>query len=339
MESQRDDFSLSGPHHITCVDWTDVYHRRSVAASLVQGVYILERDRQTNRQGPQALASPWWDFFNFELFQLLVDTEDNSIFGAIYKFKFPENGNGSPNYVIAFRGTIAKGDSVTRDLKLNLQIIQHALHQTPAVQIAMRAVQEIIALEKDDAIWLAGHSLGAAMAMLVGKNMAKSNTFLESYLFNPPFFSAPIERIQSPNVKHGIRFASSLLTAGLAVALRNKQQMGQSSEDPFTGLAAWVPFLFVHPDDHICSEYIGYFEHRCKMEEFGVGAIERLATQHSLGGLVLSAMGRETESLHLIPSAHLNVNLCRYEYFVEAHGIHQWWSKDLQLQSKVYKYQ
>uniref|UniRef100_A0A7N0SVS2 Uncharacterized protein n=1 Tax=Kalanchoe fedtschenkoi TaxID=63787 RepID=A0A7N0SVS2_KALFE len=162
MESERDNFSLSGPHHITCVDWTNIHHRRSVAASLVQGVYILERDRQTNRQGPQALASPWWDFFNFELLQLLVDTEDNSIFGAIYKFKFPESvensGNGSPNYVIAFRGTIPKGDSVTRDLKLNLQIIQHGLHQTSPFQISMRAVQDIVALAKNDSIWLAGHS-------------------------------------------------------------------------------------------------------------------------------------------------------------------------------------
>ncbi|KAF9598443.1 hypothetical protein IFM89_027876 [Coptis chinensis] len=33
------------------------YHRRSLAASLVQGVYVLERDRQENRQGPHALAS------------------------------------------------------------------------------------------------------------------------------------------------------------------------------------------------------------------------------------------------------------------------------------------
>lgn len=318
-----------------------MHHRRSVAASLVQGVYILERDRQTNRQGSQALASPWWDFFNFELLQLIVDTEDSSIFGAVYKFKFPETESSNPFYVIAFRGTIPKGDSVTRDLKLNLQIIQHALHQTSSVQIAMQSVKDIVDLAKDDTIWLAGHSLGAAMAILVGKKMAKTGTFLESYLFNPPFFSAPIERIQNQKVKHGIRFASSLLTAGLAVAMRNKQQTttSQPNEDQFTSLAAWVPNLFVHPDDHICSEYIGYFEHRNKMEEYGVGAIERLATQHSLGGLVLSAMGRETESLHLIPSAQLTVNMCRYEYFVEAHGIHQWWKEDLKLQAKVYKYQ
>ncbi|KAF9613655.1 hypothetical protein IFM89_009543 [Coptis chinensis] len=37
--------------------WENAHHRRSVAASLVQGVYVLERDRLENRQGPHALAS------------------------------------------------------------------------------------------------------------------------------------------------------------------------------------------------------------------------------------------------------------------------------------------
>ncbi|MFS7981672.1 hypothetical protein Hanom_Chr10g00953741 [Helianthus anomalus] len=36
---------------------------------LVQGVYILERDRQENRQASEALAPPWWkwNFFQFDL--------------------------------------------------------------------------------------------------------------------------------------------------------------------------------------------------------------------------------------------------------------------------------
>ncbi|KAF9594123.1 hypothetical protein IFM89_027900 [Coptis chinensis] len=37
--------------------WENAHHRRFVAASLVQGVYVLERDRLENRQGPHALAS------------------------------------------------------------------------------------------------------------------------------------------------------------------------------------------------------------------------------------------------------------------------------------------
>ncbi|KAK4843162.1 hypothetical protein QYF36_004771 [Acer negundo] len=81
--------------------------RRSVAASLVQGVYVVERDRQQNRKGSQALASPWWEFFNFQMLGQLKDNVDSSIFVAVYKFKPPASHSnlatvGCPCYVIAF---------------------------------------------------------------------------------------------------------------------------------------------------------------------------------------------------------------------------------------------
>ncbi|CAB4280171.1 unnamed protein product [Prunus armeniaca] len=50
-------------------------HQRSVAACLVQGVYVVERDRQEEREGPQALAPPWWEFFHFKLLRKLVDDD------------------------------------------------------------------------------------------------------------------------------------------------------------------------------------------------------------------------------------------------------------------------
>ena len=46
------------------------------------------------------------------------------------------------------------------------------------------------------------------------------------------------------------------------------------------------------------------------MEEIGAGGIERLATQNTIGGLLMHAMGKESEPpLHLIPFASLTVNL------------------------------
>ncbi|GMP96683.1 hypothetical protein CsSME_00045215 [Camellia sinensis var. sinensis] len=318
-------------------------HRRSIAACLVQGVYILERDRQENRQGPEALAPPWWEFFHFRLHSQLVDDADHSIFGAIYEFKPASDCshlliNGTPLYVIAFRGTLTKGDAFLRDLQLDIHIIRNGLHHTSRFEIAMRAVRNTVAAFGNSNILLAGHSLGAAMAMLAGKTMAKTGIFLEAFLFNSPFLSAPIERIKDKKVKQGIRIASSFIAAGFTVALKARQRRNLS-EDPFMALSAWVPCLFVHPDDHICSEYIGYFEHRKKMEEIGAGVVERLATQNSLGGLVMSAMGKESEEpLHLIPSANLVVNLFPAQDMKQAHGIHQWWRPDLNLQSKVYSY-
>ena len=314
-----------------------------MAASLVQGVKILERDRQEKRQGPQALAPPWWEFFQFQMVRQLVDDVDSSIFGAIYEFKPPTSPSSfstceNPHYVIAFRGTIMKRHSVLRDLKLDLRIVLNSLHQTSCFEIAMQAVRNMVAANQDKNIWLSGHSLGSSIAMLAGKNMAKTGIFLEAFLFNPPFFSAPIERIKDKKVKEGLRIASSVMTAGLAVAIKGTHQRNRF-EDPFVYLSTWSPSLFVNPADHICSEYIGYFEHREKMKDIGAGGIERLATQNSILGLFKTAMGKESEPpLHLIPSAALTINSNRSPDSIRPHGIHQWWGPDSHFKFKLYRY-
>nr|GMD01575.1 GDSL esterase/lipase At4g10955-like [Ipomoea batatas] len=351
MTSEREVFDISGPLHLTTVDWNNVEHRRSVAACLVQGVYILERDRQEKREGDGALAPPWWKSFHFKIYRELVDAVDSSIFGVVYEFT-PLEGNSDnvtnkhprPRYVIAFRGTLTKGDAFSQDLELDIRIIKNDLHLSSRFETAIQAVQNTVSTLGSSNIWLTGHSLGSAMAMLAGKHLAKTCVFLDAFLFNQPFFSAPIESITDKKVKHGIRVATSVITAGLAFAATmkkgNNNNNNNQSGDSFAALSKWIPYLYVNPGDHICSEYIGYFEHRETMEEFGVGAIERIATQHSLGGLVMNVMGKReySEPLHLIPSAMLIVNLIPPQDFIEAHGIHQWWRPDLRLNSKTYMY-
>lgn len=307
----------------------------------------MERDRFEKREESQALAPPWWEFFQFKLLRRLVDDADFSIFGAIYENKplasqYNDSIDHSPRYIIAFRGTMTKGDCFSRDIELDIHLIKNGLHLTSRFEIAMQAVRNMVASVGDSNVWLAGHSLGAGMAMLAGKSMAKTGLFLETFLFNPPFLSAPIERIKDKNVKNGLRIAGSVITAGLALAMKAKNNNQRNvGEDPFVALSAWAPGLFVNPADHLCSEYVGYFEHRKKMEEIGAGHIEKLATQHSLGGLLMNAVGRSaeiSEPFHLIPSANLIVNRIPAEDFKNAHGIHQWWSPDLDLHSKIYRY-
>ncbi|CAJ2650757.1 unnamed protein product [Trifolium pratense] len=343
MASENDYFHLSGPLHLTSVNWEHAYHRKSVAASLVKGVYVIEKDRQEQRKGPDSIAFPWWTFFHFQLLHPLVDDVDKSIFGAIYEFKPPPSiGNNtlhrSPRYVIAFRGTIRKADSVLRDIELDLKFLGNGLHRTSRSLIAIDNVRKMVARVGGNGsnIWLAGHSLGSCMALLAGKTMAKNGIFIESFLFNPPFASAPIEIIKSKKTKHRLRIAGSVLTAGLAIAMNSDKK--SSSYHSFAALSAWIPCLFVNPSDYICSEYVGYFEHRRKMEEIGAGSIEKIATQNSISSLMMSAFGKESDPLHLIPSAILTVNFTRPKSFKEAHGIHQWWKPDLNLDSKLHKY-
>lgn len=246
-----------------------------------------------------------------------------------------------PRYVIAFRGTTIKKHSVLQDVWLDLKIFEHGLHQSTRYGVAMLAVQTLVSAVGASNVWLTGHSLGSSIAMLVGKNMAKTGNYLESYLFNTPFIRPPIDKIECVEVKRGVRFASSLVKAGLTVAMKGYKE-NRSPDDPFTAVSAWVPNLFVNPADLICSEYIGYFEHRDRMEYLGVSGIERLATQTSVTGLLKSAIfGIESEVVHVVPSACLTINRSpssKLPNFMKAHGLQQWLRDDLLLQSKIYQY-
>ncbi|KAH6809700.1 hypothetical protein C2S51_027483 [Perilla frutescens var. frutescens] len=348
MASEMEIFRLTGPSFLTAVDWNNSHHRRSIGASLVQGVYSLEHDRQQNRQGPQALAPPWWEFFNFRLVEILVDNHDVSHFGAIFEFiNFPfyphqssiSTGLRPPQYVIAFRGTLNK-----QDFKLNLHLVMNDLQNSSRLQIGLDAARRIVQHVGPANVWLAGHSLGSSLALVVGRDMVKHHGLrLETYLFNPPFASPPIERLANDKIKLGLRLANSVLTAGLAAAVnyasahKNKDQEGD--DDPFLVLSTWIPYLFINPSDPICAEYVGYFKHREEMESIGAGKIGRLATKHSVGSILSSAAGKkDCEPVHLLPSAYLTVNATPFKGLKEAHGIEQWWRQDLQLDYKYYQH-
>ncbi|GJM93308.1 hypothetical protein PR202_ga09854 [Eleusine coracana subsp. coracana] len=255
MPSQKDLFEVSGPTYLTYVNWNCPHHRRSVMASLVQGVYLLERDRQWNRQGPDARAPAWWRSFHFEL---------RSIFGAVYAFHPPPahflhdpaaaSNNSAPHSVVAFRGTVTKKGSRRRDLQLDLQLVRNGLDRTSRFRAGMQAVRDAVAWaatawqqRPDDRVWLAGHSLGSAIATLAAKSVARAGgPALPAFLFNAPFVSAPVERIGDERVRQGIRVAASFVTAGVAAVLKKGNA---EEEEAFAALARWVPHVFVNPAD------------------------------------------------------------------------------------------
>ncbi|XP_009803949.1 GDSL esterase/lipase At4g10955-like [Nicotiana tabacum] len=361
MASEGEIFSLSGPLFLTSIDWRNTDHRRCVAVSLVQSVYVLELDRQQNRQGPKALAPPWWEFFHFRLIQRLRDCEDHSYFGAIFEYTFPnshlnysyysthtqnqnQNKNQNqyhqnpPKYVFAFRGTVAKKDSRSQDFKLDLRVIRNNLHNSSRFSIASQVVESTVNNNAASDIWLAGHSLGSAIALTIGRDMViERGIHLETYLFNQPFVSLPIEKIKNEKLKHGVRFTHSVVKAGLAVVVKIQKPERPHKNDHFTILSAWVPYLFVNPSDPICSEYVGYFEHREKMIAIGAGKIERIATQNSIRSIISTAIGKESVPSHLLPSAFVSVNSSPSPDFNRAHGIDQWWKPDLQCNCKLYQ--
>ncbi|KAF7830709.1 GDSL esterase/lipase [Senna tora] len=348
MISETDIFNLSGPSYIDAVDWSKEEQRRCVLASVVQGVYILEHDRQLNRVGPKSLSTAWWESFHFHLVDILVDNADHTMFGAILHLNLPKHIPSSPHapkYVVAFRGTLTGSTTRSRDLLLDLKCILNTLHQSSRFQLALRSIRNAVSKSgSPNHVWLAGHSLGSAIALLAGKHMAKSGQNLPTYLFNSPFTSAPLERIKHEKVKQGIHIASSVLKAGLSSALTKARGSSASStrdgvEDGlFDALKGWVPRLFVNPNDHICSGYIGYFAQREKMEKIGAGRFEKVATRHTVESLVSGALERKSEPLHLLPSAELVINETQTSNFRAAHGLEQWWDPLLRSRSILYRY-
>lgn len=91
---------------------------------------------------------------------------------------------------------------------------------------------------------------------------------IKTYLFNAPFLSAfvPIQKIKNEKLKFGIHFAKNLVKAGIAAAIKDYDQRAQQ-DDAFNVLSTCLPYLLVNPADHVCLEYIRYFEHRKKMED------------------------------------------------------------------------
>ncbi|GLJ29790.1 hypothetical protein SUGI_0588410 [Cryptomeria japonica] len=341
MASERDNFDLSGPRNLHNLDWNDPSHRRIVAGALVQAVYVLERDRQEKRQSPQdALAPAWWTFFHYNPVQIMVDKVEGSIFGAVFeRAENEKHQTNIPRSVVAFRGSILKPETLRTDLKLDLVLITNGLHKTPRFDFALGAVRSAIAKHGHCKVWVAGHSLGAAFAMLAARKLCEDEGLvLESYLFNPPFASAPLERIKNEKVKLGFHVAHSFVTAGLAMAVIGKTQDG-SDRDAFAALSSWTPNLYVNPADDICSGYVGYFGNRERIHGmgFGVGRIDDFAARHSINESIMAAFGKESKASYLIPSAKLTLNLGPSPDFKRAHGIHQWWSPDLQFRCTLFR--
>ncbi|KAG7551728.1 Fungal lipase-like domain [Arabidopsis thaliana x Arabidopsis arenosa] len=293
----------------------------------------MERDKQEKRVGSESRAMPWWDFFNFSLVETLIDDYDCSIYGAVFEYKLSNlcqntsHVKAPPRYVIAFRGTILESETWMTDVKHNLKFSFNTLHEGGRSLQAIRAIRDMVEKHNHSAIWLAGHSLGAALALLAGKTMTSFGFLLESYIFNPPISCIPLEQLPGgKKIKGVFQFTKTVVKATVAMVLTDLQVQ---EDDPKT--ASWIPYLYVNPADPICAGYIDYFKHKTFMSKIGASKIEKAGAGKSVRSLLMgksSSSDLSTEPLHLLPSADMIVNKNKPTKSMTAHGLHQWWERD-----------
>ncbi|RVW41266.1 GDSL esterase/lipase [Vitis vinifera] len=235
----------------------------------------------------------------------------------IYPNHLPER---APKYIIAFRGTIPKPRStLRRNLKLNIKVLIDELHMDKSrFKHALETVEKVVQEAGSANIWLARHSLGSAIAMLIGKSMSQKGKHLETFLFNPPFLRPSLSKIiNNPYLEHRIRSTKIVIKA--AISFVGGDHMWQERYRQFNALSSWIPNLFVNQDDPICSGYIYHFRNRKTKAEIG-----------SIRSALKAALGKDPQlPIHLFPKAYLTIsknsssrNICK---ICEARGLKQWW--------------
>lgn len=301
---------------------------------------MLELDRQENRSKENALAPKWWIPFKYKLVQTLIDERDGSIFGAILEWDRSAamadlvliRPSGAPRAVLVLRGTLLKSPTIRRDIEDDLRFFAwESLKGSVRFKVALEALKSVAESYGSNNVCIAGHSLGAGFALQVGKALAKEGIYVETHLFNPPSVSVAMSL---RNIGEKAEFAwkrlKSMLPSGSetteASNIEGEKPPGAAGlkswvsnlnrKNPGVGIGKWVPHLYVNNSDYICCSYTESDQVEKKSSE-----------------------GKENvcpTNGQAAPAAKLFVMSKGKQKFLEAHGLEQWWSDDLQLQMALH---
>lgn len=284
-------------------------------ACLIQAAYLLEIDRQEKRTGDSALAPKWWKPFKYKLAQALVDERDGSIYGALFEWDIGAaiselivaRPSGAPRAVLALRGTLLTSPTIRRDLEDDLRFVGwESLQGSARYNGALAALKAAVEKHGDGNVWVGGHSLGASFALQVGKALAKQGAFVECHLFNPPSISLTSA---VRNIGDTVAMVWRRITSAAPVS-------GGAPSPPAEIRRSWVPHLYVNQSDYICCLYTKFSRGNGDVGD----DLGRTITAQDPGG---SAAAR-LFVVHKGPKT-----------FLEAHGLEQWWSDDIELQQAL----
>ncbi|CAA7052730.1 unnamed protein product [Microthlaspi erraticum] len=339
-------FHVSGPRNVASPNWRDLInsswkdpnYKRTVMACFIQAAYLLELDRQESRNEQNALAPKWWIPFKYKLSQTLIDERDGSIFGAILEWDRAAamadlvviRPSGAPKAVLALRGTILKSLTMRRDIEDDLRFLAwESLKGSVRFNVALEALQSVAKRYGSSNVCVVGHSLGAGFALQVGKALAKEGLFVDAHLFNPPSISLAMSlrnigekagfawrRLMSMAYGNEGEIAPPPTAAAANVSSSGFRSWvpsfyGQNNQKPSVDLRKWVPHLYVNDSDYICCHYT---------DQDGVTEKRDVSNKENNSPL----------------AAKLFVMSKGKQKFQEAHGLEQWWSDNLELQSAIH---
>ncbi|KAL9661906.1 hypothetical protein QQ045_026734 [Rhodiola kirilowii] len=330
-------YHVSGPRNVCSPNWRDLIrsswkdgnYKRTVVACFIQAVYLLELDRQENRTDENALAPKWWLPFKYRLSKTLIDERDGSIFGAILEWDhsaaladlIPFRPRGAPRAVLALRGTLLNRATFKRDVQDDLRFLAwESLKGSVRFSAAFEALKGLSECYGSSKVCIAGHSLGAGFALQIGKELAKQGVYVETHLFNPPSVSLAMSfRSIGEKAESAWKKLKSILPSNSETETQPATEENENIPSLFsnwipsiTASKKWVPNLYVNNSDYICCNY----NDPADTEGTAVQK-ENVAPSNSHVAAKLFVLSKGKQK------------------FLEAHGLEQWWSDDLKLQTAL----
>ena len=254
--------------------------------------------------------------------------------------------------VIALRGTKL---SSFRDLVDDLKVAHHTLHCSSRFKATDKLIEQIISVfkgkhgGKDDEVCITGHSLGAAIALFIGKELAKEKRY-HVHCFNPPLLSVVMiiqKFFRVHRIKDKLR-KSEVLRPFLKAASYAKEHskialmmlLGDPSKlveefNHFAGIVDWKPVLYVNQGDFICKEYHRLYN--WKQNNLVWPPVLPIETQAMLSRIVR----KNAKYSSLVPSMQMNICVTpdsnnKKRNLDKSHALRQWFN-EVTLETKVYQ--
>jgi hypothetical protein len=324
---------------VHCVYFRDVRHRAAaVVAKLLR--YENKDAEELGRQHWQPMGCAAIKAGADEL-RHLDDAEMEELGLAVYLRKDPPGGPhpnvNAPGLAIVLRGTLLH---FGRDLAADANIALDRLHESKRVArcraVILKVVRDFLrGGGRQDQICMAGHSLGAGIALLVGKDLASEHDILiDTHLFNPPLLTLtsfatgeflPGSKSQALLDATIRSWASKLFDgAGVSNAVDPARERKLDAEwERFKKLRDWIPHFYLNPRDLVCLQYVHYY-----------GKQHQMATKENVDK---SRQARITRRVfkrwlqfdvnfisNVVPSADVWISRQYRLNLVKAHSLKQW---------------
>ncbi|OAE30675.1 hypothetical protein AXG93_1069s1130 [Marchantia polymorpha subsp. ruderalis] len=293
-----------------------------------------KRFNQLRRHNSKERYQEWWTAMQYKLVPLasvLSEYEQekykdalryegrNEYFG-VFQLTTNSPSTNALKWVVAIRGTEL---SKVEDLRNNFRIVFESLNLSQLTTILDVVVRRLVAQHGYQSVSVTGHSLGAAVGLLVCRRLALERCPVEGHFFNPPFahMKSLVQRLiprvlepTSDSVCYGIARLKSVLLDGDTAFQRAKREFKTLAE------ARWYPYLYVNEYDVLCNKYLKHFEH-------GSADDDPEKYFSSFPHIIFW----ETESFHLFPFAYLNT-IRRERHIIgrfTAHKLRIWLRSDV----------